>query len=543
MQPYSNGPRYAQTGADYLPVGADTASLALAGAAGGLSSLYGSAQHQYAFNPQLAGYGPHDGTQQLGGPGAGALDPSSQEFAIRYRQQAELLRRAGVLPPASVAVAPDVNSINAGLVSGLYNDSLAGVQGRYSNQNGAQGWNGERNVQQQQQPQQQGGQMQYGGNGAGSKDMDQYDQYGYVDAASRHQLLQRQQQQQQQQYNNGYAYQQHARHASMPDNHARRNSVDLSNSDGTNSVNGSVSSAASSHIHLPLDMGGSQRNSYASSSSRPSTAESPASSSRQLPLPHQQGHSRQGSDVHHDGFSSAFGLMSLDDPAVLAGLASDSQPFFSTMGMPTPTPAKEREMRERAMNSLFPSTSGGGGKQDERARDGGIGPLSAREVETRELRDFWKQYMRTPLSGGGPLGGITPGLSSALGAGAAGGILASGAAARPGPPKRGLSRVASLPSVKTPGIGLRESYASGAEYDAAGGQGAYNASQMPAPAVPAGRTYTNSDDLKSYEAAVMSRKAPMTLNLQPRRGRAGSVVGMPSLTGGHQGYSNMQHGT
>jgi hypothetical protein len=31
-------------------------------------------------------------------------------------------------------------------------------------------------------------------------------------------------------------------------------------------------------------------------------------------------------------------------------------------------------------------------------------PLSSREMETKELRDFWKQYLKTPLSGGGPLG-------------------------------------------------------------------------------------------------------------------------------------------
>jgi hypothetical protein len=476
----------------------------------GLPSLYGPAQHPYAFNPGLTGYAQHDsGSSTLGAATGTSAD--QQEFAARYRQHAEMLRRAGVLPPASVSVAPDVNSLSAGL---LYNDAMQ--QSRYGQQQPqASGWD------RQQQPQ--ASHQDHNGYHGSEKQVDTYDQYGYVDNTSRQQMLQRQQQQHQQQqqqyayYNQGHG---HARQSSGTEAHDRRNSMDLSGSES--SVSGSLSSAASSSAHLPYDT----RSNYSSSSTRPSTAESPVSATRALPPSNQaaQSHSRTHSEGGPDDFRSAFGLMSLDDPNVLAGLTSDAQPFFSGMGLPTP--AKERDARTRALDSLFPA----------RPEDRKDGPstmpstgLTPRELETRELRDFWKQYMRTPLSGGGPLG-ATPGLSSLTG------ILGEPSVTRPGPPKRGLSRVASLPSVKTPGVGLRESYDYGVQ-----GQGA-----MPAPPAPAGagRTYTGgSDDLKSYEAAVLSRRAPMTLNLQPRRGRAGSAVGIQGLTGGSPGYSGLQHGS
>ncbi|KII84332.1 hypothetical protein PLICRDRAFT_57740 [Plicaturopsis crispa FD-325 SS-3] len=177
-------------------------------------------------------------------------------------------------------------------------------------------------------------------------------------------------------------------------------------------------------------------------------------------------------------FSSAFGLMSLDDPAVLAGLATDGAPFFSNaaLNMPpgdpnsTPMPAalqQQQQQRSRLPNGVpmppLPT------------------PGANRETELRELRDFWKTYMRTPLSGPGP---------SALEQ--QGQTLAPGR--RP--------RVASLPSAKTP-------TADGGEYPVMNG------------ATSSVRTtlHGNADDLRSYEAAVLARKAPTNLNLVPRKGR------------------------
>jgi hypothetical protein len=254
----------------------------------------------------------------------------------------------------------------------------------------------------------------------------------------------------------------HARTASLPDDVYRRNS--LSGSD-TTSASDTASSVASGSVHL----GAEHR--Y---DSRPTTAGSGADPSPQLGArdPQQQPHA-------HDGFSSAFGLMSLDDPAVLAGLAADSQPFFSTLGgaLQTPTPARERE----------------------RAGAGGVFPAGDRDrdAELRDLREFWRQYMRTPLSGGGPLG-ATPSASANAALAASGGIL--GAAARPGMGKRGLSRVASMPSVKTPGVELAAPHFRD------------DAAAVPAPA----RTYLAAEDLRRYEAAVLSRKAPQ-LSLVPRK--------------------------
>jgi hypothetical protein len=197
--------------------------------------------------------------------------------------------------------------------------------------------------------------------------------------------------------------------------------------------------------------------------------------------------------------------MSIDDPAVLAGMAPDAQPFFSGMGLTTPTPAKEREARDRYA-SMF-SLTGSATASSRDAREGvkeepTLAGLTPREAETRELREFWKAYMRTPLTGGGPLGGPTPTTSGAM--------LGTSTDAEPARPtlagKRGLSRVASLPSVKTP---ARE-------------QAQYAPGSMMPPVQRNAYTSANADDLRSYEQAVLSRRAPMNLNLIPKRARAGS---------------------
>lgn len=105
-------------------------------------------------------------------------------------------------------------------------------------------------------------------------------------------------------------------------------------------------------------------------------------------------------DVH-----SAFGLMSLDDPAVIAGTATDGQPFFSkpvTLDMDTPMPMKRGagqlgvDATSSSSVGLMRSASTGTGLS---SLAGGALQTPSRELDNREMRDFWKQYMRTPLSG------------------------------------------------------------------------------------------------------------------------------------------------
>ncbi|KIM37313.1 hypothetical protein M413DRAFT_277274 [Hebeloma cylindrosporum] len=164
---------------------------------------------------------------------------------------------------------------------------------------------------------------------------------------------------------------------------------------------------------------------------------------------------------------------------------------------------------------------------------------SVREGETKELRDFWRAYMHTPLSDVESSRG-TP-LAHAANANASGG--AGGGAG--GYTRR--ARVASLPSSKTP-IVEREvgdmgmMYAGAAAAGGAGGGGHGNernasvyqglgavrgglhgpggAGAGPGAGAASQQHPGNNnhirEDLRSYEAAVMARKAPTTLNLNPR---------------------------
>ena len=217
--------------------------------------------------------------------------------------------------------------------------------------------------------------------------------------------------------------------------------------------------------------------------------------------------------------------MSLDDPAVMAGIAVDGQPFFSHShnqqdhenhdqgllttdvgpDMDTPMPMKRGAppiLEQRpATSSGIPSgtTMGLGGL-----------PTPSRDADTRELKEFWKQYMRTPLSGPGPAG------------------LEYGANATNnktgGTPYR-RQRVSSLPSAKTPGVERGEwdsLIQNGYMYQQQQGPNHQQGRQVEGPkqgSTSSMRTtlHGNSEDLRSYEAAVMARKAPTMLNLQVRR--------------------------
>lgn len=182
-----------------------------------------------------------------------------------------------------------------------------------------------------------------------------------------------------------------------------------------------------------------------------------------------------------------------------------------------------------------------------------LGLMTPREAETRELREFWKAYMRTPLTGpsgggpGGPLG--APALAGSSSEGPANPDSPEVTAHANGSGYRRLRRN-SLPSVKTPtaddwnGPGGYAGYPSHTTTDEFGidpnagpphpyaydpnPNGPYNPQQfhqfaLKAPPPGAQESGVGGigggggihahhravDDLRSYEEAVLARKTPM----------------------------------
>lgn len=254
---------------------------------------------------------------------------------------------------------------------------------------------------------------------------------------------------------------------------------------GSTTSRSQTSSATSSSVHLPLVADYSQH-----SYSRPATSD--------------------GVVQDREGFSSAFGLMSLDDSEVLAGFGET--PFFDhaiTNGSSShpswgdgPTP--------RANPCDAPPANGKkSAHQQQQQQDFSHGQAGT-PASLKELKEMWKQYMKTPFSGQPLAHDHHP----------------------TGSPKRerGLSRVASLPSVKTPsaatagwGDPMRgvngslpqpqpQQQANGTNH---GGHAAHS------------RGHNHTDDLRSYEQAVLARRAPLTLHLAPRRRGNTTSTGPP----------------
>jgi hypothetical protein len=190
--------------------------------------------------------------------------------------------------------------------------------------------------------------------------------------------------------------------------------------------------------------------------------------------------------------------MSLDDPEVLAGL-SDGAPFFDntiTHGSGNShNPSWGDGPTPRANPCDAPPANGDKGRHQQHLQSQTGNSSATTPGSLKELKEMWKQYMRTPFSGQ-PLAHDYP----------------------LGSPKRerGLSRVASLPSVKTP------STTTAYWGDPMRG---LNGNQQPQPQqqeqYPGHASYTrghnHTDDLRSYEQAVLARRAPLTLHLAPRR--------------------------
>ncbi|KAF7320612.1 Zinc finger/binuclear cluster transcriptional regulator [Mycena chlorophos] len=327
--------------------------------------------------------------------------------------------------------------------------------------------------------------------------------------------------------------------------------------------------------------GSSDHSGSVSAGSRPASSAgfSDYSGSYHLPSPiqphhpdldHHNPHSRQSTSDDPPAFSNTFGLMSLDDPNVLAGLATDGVPFFSAvvhdndpahvqaqpipLDLPLlPAPPAMHFLPQPSNSTTLPgsgsgygpvppgSASSGSGSSHGHTHDLGLslGLLQTptpgsrdREAETRELKEFWKAYMRTPLTGPDALGMQTPNASATNGAGMLG-------AATP-TPRRHVHRVSSLPSVKTPEReGEMAMYAS-----LAMGLGVAQPQQQQHPPAPAGaqpqaqsRTLHDADDLRSYEAAVLARKAPELVLRRPTKKDKDRVSASPSI--GAQSHSSL----
>jgi hypothetical protein len=208
-------------------------------------------------------------------------------------------------------------------------------------------------------------------------------------------------------------------------------------------------------------------------------------------------------------FSSAFGLMSLDDPAVLAGLASDAQPFFSSHDAGVKMEEPDSDATPLGHPAESSSTGGVGGNPQPPGPDPGQGQRIKDEADSRAVRELWGQYISTPFSG--PHSALDGHDSTASGGSVkTPGVQRNGSLNIHGHGHGGPSgllyrrqRVNSLPSAgRTP---VQERYP---------GQDK-NQHQNINPSTL--RTVHNLEDLRSYEAAVMSRVPPTQLRLPNRK--------------------------
>lgn len=279
----------------------------------------------------------------------------------------------------------------------------------------------------------------------------------------------------------------------------RSESLDLG-SDSGSTVPSSATSSSSS-IHLPLDRGAAQQMYHVGTEDQRQFPQDINNNRGQgggvhYPMSHDLRHSTSHPNLYNNegGVSSAFGLMSIDDPNVIAGLQADGPQFFSNaaMNMPptqdpnaTPIPKTLRDRASQMVSASLPT------------------PGLAREAETRELRDIWKQYIHTPFTGSG---------SAVLDTAA---LLPPGSRLPTSPNGSRRARVNSLPSSKTPTSEFAE-YVNGQQDISSSTRGnSFLRTTL----------HGNSDDLRSYEAAVLARKAPI-LNF-PKKSRGSTSSASP----------------
>ncbi|THH14229.1 hypothetical protein EW146_g6082 [Bondarzewia mesenterica] len=382
---------------------------------------------------------------------------TAADYAARYRAQADLLARTGAIPPTANAL----TSSSSRHLSGMYPDPQhqSRYSGQYDSRDAAEfnlaqpdmsfhGLDNKSHL--------------YDRSGPSNYPSSQIATYG-DDVGG---------------YQNGGPFS----FEGDQQGHHRRGSLSLGSDGGNSTPNRSQpTSAASSSVHLPLPGTGFQHSTMSASYSDHNDGSShqrPTSSSA-----HNQ-HQAYRPGEGEGGFSNAFGLMSLDDPAVLAGL-SQGAPFFDNVvasgtnwadGVtPRPGPGDSVANPGKDTNGLSAPTPS----------------------NLKELKEMWKQYMRTPFSG--------PSLATPL-AHTTSDQFGDGTSRSP-KRERGLTRVASLPSVKTP-----DTIVGWDSTRNVNGNVAANGN-----AIGGLRTLNNPDDLRSYEQAVLARRAPLTLNLVPKR--------------------------
>ncbi|KAF7296243.1 Zinc finger/binuclear cluster transcriptional regulator [Mycena chlorophos] len=329
--------------------------------------------------------------------------------------------------------------------------------------------------------------------------------------------------------------------------------------------------------------------------------------------PHPHPHSRPSTRDGPAAFSNTFGHMSIDDQNVLAGFAGDAVaggvPFFGAGGSVAPHRQTHLQAHDHdhdhlphpnpLQHPLMPLPPGmqyhhqhdvdvgdgpgyadygppppGSSSASSTSSHGHEHPheheqehhLMQRESETRELKEFWKAYMRTtPMTASTspnanananasePLGLKTPSASAsnaaAARAQAAGGMLG-------GPTPRGpraggghhghMHRMSSLPSVRTPPAESENGLAPM-------GMGMVH---VPGPHVAAVDHHSQNgparehgtDDLRRYEAAVLARKAPELVLRKPakKEKERGPTASSSSLAGvfghGHEDPVGHVHG-
>ena len=135
-------------------------------------------------------------------------------------------------------------------------------------------------------------------------------------------------------------------------------------------------------------------------------------------------------------------------------------------------------------------------------------PSASREAETRELREFWKTYLRTPSSG--PFMPTPRGEDHQLGEGRSPESSNNNSGYK-------RQRVSSLPPVRTPGpLVVNENPSQGSETSVGLHVLWINHVNDCIQSMRA-TLHGNADDLRSYEAAVLARKAPFNLHILPRR--------------------------
>ncbi|KAI0365539.1 hypothetical protein BV20DRAFT_982539 [Pilatotrama ljubarskyi] len=550
-----------------------------------LSSLYaaGPAAHQYSLQQHAALY-PQDYTSlpplatalaPTDGAAPGMLPPHTREalendpdLMARYRAQAELLSRAGVLNNGNLTIAqPAPSTDTSAALPGLY--AAAGAQdGQYNRYNlpPPSQWDpplAQSQYQRQKEYEPQyaartqnhptvpptyttGGEPSLQSHPPATSASSSYDGAAPAATGSYHHsnlppatAL----------YPTHHAQASHSQHGHSRSEDLSGSGDDFSSDAGSTSTGPShsiPSSASSSQVHLPLPGFNNLR----------TKADYGAKEGyEQQRYQSQQGQSgqtqSQSSQEGEGGFSSAFGLMSLDDPNVLAGLSNDGAPFFSGLNSFTPGGNSSNNQNSSSGNNIG-GLSLATPTQDLLAQLKSAGGREA--LDNKEMRDFWKMYLRTPLTGpnsSGTGGGLMFPLQTPTGPGAQLGQAMTNQGGRPSPTRR-HSRVASLPSMKTPPLygddRLGNAYNRNSEHEAHASTSQHQGQhqQDGAPGGVAGAynstvrtTLHDAEDLKSYEQAVLARKAPMQLNLVPKRK---SSVAPGSGPGSSQSQPQSQQG-